>query len=75
MNSHYCLQYYHSFNSCDSAQATFCCNLQDGGILIAQSVEDGIDYVIHKDGEERAFRVPIGWSFLSLKSRVQTNET
>lgn len=63
MSVPYPLLFYHCYKGRDSFFGTYSCVLQDGGLFIAQAVHNGIEFIIHKDGEQRV--IPLPFSCLS----------
>lgn len=51
------LEYYHSYSGNDSAMGSYCTDLADGGIFVAQAIQGGVDYIIRKDNVQREFKV------------------
>jgi len=36
---------------------SYCTDLADGGIFVAQAIQGGVDYIIRKDNVQREFKV------------------
>ena len=58
MSLPYSLQYYHSFKGNDTFLSTYTCPLQEGGILVVQAVQSGVEFIIHKDNNQKIINLP-----------------
>ena len=54
---------------------SYCTDLADGGIFVAQAIQGGVDYIIRKDNVQREFKVLMAGSSESTPSSQMTNGT
>lgn len=59
MSLPYPLRFYHSYRGNDSYLSSYTCRLQDGGLLIAQAVQKGVELIVSKDKNENSILIPV----------------
>lgn len=59
MSTYRKVRWYHSYKGNDSIMGSYCTELLDGSLLIAQAVQDGIEYILWKGENRKEIMVPI----------------